>query len=365
VFFFLFPRAFRSRLRDREPLLRLIDFTLALLLACAGMAVSYRMAEASSWPDAFWLMWQTVTTVGYGDVPPKSGWGRLGVGVFGLAAIITLAPAIGAAFEYRQECRDRRRRGMMDNPHRNGYVLFNFPGYDSCLSLLRQLRIVEPDTPVCIVDSALEELPSAIASIRNIHFLRGSLLEKETYRRAGVAESKAVIVYPQDRAKTESDGTTRTVLEMLSGFVGPQTRMIHVLLDPDHEWLFHGSGSAGVYADMESLALVQEIQGRYTAQAIEHLLLNTHGADPVTVQPRRIVGWTWRDLRLFSVQAVDFLGIGMNLLALVQNGQPETCPANDAVIQEGDMLLVTLPHGTALEWARFEEALIGCKKGHA
>jgi hypothetical protein len=335
----------------------LLDLLALLFLLCVVCTVLFRYVEKVAWEEAIWQVWQTVTTVGYGNRPAQTSAGRWIVMLFGLGAIAILGPTIAAAFDWRVESRNRRAWGQMDNPHRNGYVVFNFPGASRFEALVRELRSIpsEQDVGICVVDSHLEELPHSIAAMPQVAYVRGSILERATYERAALRQNKTVIVLPQDKEEPATDAITRVVVQQVAEFVGNDTRIMHVLVDQNHAWLFEGLPSTAILGSLEIFALVQECQGRYSALALETLLLNTEGADPVTVEPKRIVGWTWRELRLRATAASDLLQVPLNPLALVHGGKVNASPSNDDRIDSGDFIMVTA-HG-ALDWDRFETAM--------
>jgi voltage-gated potassium channel len=69
--------------------------------------------------DAMWWAAQTVTTVGYGDVVPDSGWGRL-IGIvvmaFGVSAVSFITAVVTSAFLAWHQERLAQDRGQLDRP---------------------------------------------------------------------------------------------------------------------------------------------------------------------------------------------------------------------------------------------------------
>lgn len=355
---------FRTRLRERalqqDSLRRLLLRLELLILAVVGMALSYALAENASITDSLWLTWQTVTTVGYGDVPPKTAWGRTGVMGFGLAAILLLPFIVSSAVEYREDMRTRRRLGMENNPFTNGYVFINMRNPDHILTFVRQLRFVEKNAPICIIDSKMTQLPEEASSLANIHFVQGSLLDYSTYERAGVTANKAVIIFPTDPSDSASDATTKVVAEMILEIVPESTRVIHFLVDPDNERLLSSCRSVSIYTGLEIFAAIQECTDPGSAEVIETLLSNTHGANPNTYTPRHIVGWTWGDLLTLSAAASQAVNAPVNPFALIKKGcHPEACPPMAAVIEAGDT--ISLIAHSNFNYPHFEEALIKLK----
>ncbi|MAG35604.1 MAG: hypothetical protein CL878_05080 [Dehalococcoidia bacterium] len=346
----------RRLVNEHRPLAWLLyGFALALVASIA-FVVAFKYLEEVSWEEAIWQAWQANTTVGYGSRPAESSAGRAATIVLGTIGIALVGATISAVFDYRTDQRERRRMGLMNNPYQDGYVVFNFPGRARFMALARELRDAEEDVGICVVDGRLEELPDSIAALPSIHFVRGSILDKATYERAGLRNSRVVIVFPIDLSVPDSDATTKTVVDLVEQFVETDARVIHVLVDPENEWMFRDSRSTSVLEQLEVLAVVQECQDPYSAPAIQRLLRNTEGANPGTYRPQRIVGWTWRDLQVQSALAAERLQVQVNPLAIIKNGAPDNCPAAPTVIEEGDLLSMVTYRG--LDWDQFEQELV-------
>ena len=252
------PSRLRRRWKGREPLVRITDLLLLMFVTSWAFVFVLKYLEDITLTEAIWQVWQTATTVGYGNRPAETVAGRYVTMFVGLFEIAMLGVFITAAVDYRRDRRFRRRTGLMRNPHADGYVIFNFPGESRFAALVRELRFVEDDVPICVVDDRLTELPSTIASLPKIHFVHGSTLSEETYHRARVADAKAVIVFPTDATIPESDGTTKTVVDLVARFVSGGTRIIHVLVDAKNGWMFDETRSTAILQSLEILALVQE-----------------------------------------------------------------------------------------------------------
>jgi voltage-gated potassium channel len=354
------PRRLHTKLKQNRTLLWLLELLLYMLAACAAFAIVFKFAENVSWEEAIWQVWQTVTTVGYGNRPAQTPLGRWGTMLLGVLGIALLGTTISAVFTWREEMRMRRRLGLMPNPAANGYVFFHFPGEAKLVSIIAQLRAAEEEVPICLVSNRIEELPSSVAGLRNVHFVKGSMLNKNTYERANLGQSKAVVVFPRESGVDESDAITKVVLDLAGQFVGPQTRLIHFLVNPDNAWMFEGSRSHAILEHLEVLVLVQECQDRGTASLVQRLLLNTEGVNPETVVPRRVVGWTWQELQYHTLQASRNINMPVSLFALIRGETPDPCPPHDTVIESGDMISI-IAH-SHLDWDAFEGQLEACRR---
>jgi voltage-gated potassium channel len=355
MFFLPLTRRWRYTLERHSPYATFAKIIAAFLLTFFVFAIGYQITEEKGWEVAFWMSWQTLATVGYGDYPAKDTAGRILTMIAGTVGIAIMSAGIGSAvliFQYRAHL---RRAGKMKNPHKNGYVIFNFPGVQHILAFTQEIRALEESVGICIVDSLLEELPPALAHLPNVHFVSGSPLDKDTYERAGLLQNKAAIVFPANPGKVESDGATRMIVSLIAQFAGNKVRIMHVLVDSKNEWMFENVPSTPVSEGLDTLALVQECQDPYSAAIFEDLLKNSGDANPCTVTPKRVLGMTWSELHMRMIEFGRQTGERVNLLALVREGRVQTCPNPEEVLKEGDLLSIICRRG--FDWAGFEQAI--------
>ncbi|UZR93523.1 potassium channel family protein [Chondrinema litorale] len=331
----------------------LIQLSLLFLFIFLAFSISFYFAEEVSWGEAFWQSWQTLTTVGYGNRPAETVLGRWATVILCTAGIAVLGSVFTAAFDYRQHLLDKKKLGLMHNPFKNGYIIFNFPGDYQVINFISELRSVEEDAGVCIVDSSINQLPENISILPNVHFIRGNTLSRETYEMAALKDNKAVIVFPIKPSVPDSDGATKTIVDLIDKFVEDQTRILHILVDPKNAWMFDDSKSTQVMESFELFAIVQECQDKYSSEIFEKLLLNSKGANPKTVRPKLSVGWTWEELQSKMIKTSKLTNTKCNLFAHIRNNDPETCPDMDLIIEETDYISIIAYNN--FNWADFEK----------
>ncbi len=349
-------RNLKQRL-EHTPLLWLIKISIWCVVLFTVFIVLFKYTEGVSWEESLWQAWQTFTTVGYGNQPAETTAGRVVTMLISTLGIAFVGALFSAAFDYKQYLRELKKSGNMKNPYKNGYVIFNFPGTATILNFVRELRIVEKNVGICIVDSRLEHLPEPVAKLPNIHFVKGDTISRDTYEQAEIKENKAVIIFPIDSHASESDGATKVTVDLVSRFVSKaNTRIIHVLVDNANAWMFEGVEATHVLSDLEILAIVQESQDPYSAEIIETLLQNTRGANPKTFKPTKIIGWTWGKLAMKCIEVSERTGVFCNLFALVQDKENMICPDFKTVIKE-DALLSIIAYND-FSWETFENELM-------
>ncbi|WP_020531457.1 potassium channel protein [Flexithrix dorotheae] len=348
-----------SKLKKQQPLLWLVQLGVVFIILFCLNVVAFQFAENVSWEEAFWQSWQTFTTVGYGNRPAETTLGRWVTVILCTLGIAILGALFSAFFDYKVHLSDIKRLGYMKNPYKDGYVIFNFPGENQLINFVKEIRDAEKNVGVCVVDSSLEELPKAISLLRGIHFIKGNPLSRETYENAGLKENKAIIIFPTEPNVSDSDGATKTIVDLVSKFVENQTRVLHILVDPANAWMFDDVNSTQVLESFELFALVQECQDKYSAEIIEQLLLNSKGSNPQTLSPELVIGWTWNEFLIALIKASAMTGIKCSPFAIIRNGEPEICPDYESKIQEGDLLsLITY---NDFDWRHFEKKMVEFK----
>lgn len=349
---YVMPNSLRRKIRKHRPVMWSINALGILLFVFVVFTIAHKMTEGGSWEVAFWMSWQTFSTVGYGDSPASTTLGRSMTMFFGTINIIVMSAVIGIIISLVEYLLMRRRKGLVKNPFKDGYVLIQFPGANPTEAFVREIRAKEPDIGICIVDSMLEELPADVANMDKMHFIRGSALKPDTYVQARLKEAKAIIVFPKDRNDTDSDGNTKVVVDLVVKYTESKVKLLYVLVDDHNEHMFQGLPATRVLEHLEILSLVQECQDNASALIIERLLRNTEGAAPNTVLQTQLTGWTWKE---FLEACMSVPSVRMNPLALMRGRDIQLSPPLDHVIEKGDALSLVAFSG--FNWKSFEDAL--------
>ena len=353
---FLLPQRLKQKVKNNAPLKWLINILGFYLLVCIAHFVGFKYTENVNWNESFWQTWQTFTTVGYGNAPAESVIGRGVTVLFGTIGIMFLGAIFSAVFETIQKQKEIRRFGMMDNPFKNSYVIFNYPGRVKLNDFIKETRFVEENVGVCIVDANIEELPPDIVHMGNIHFIKGSTLEQDTYKRAKLTDNKVVIIFPVEANNPESDAGTKTIVDLVLKFVeSKKTRIMHVLVNPNNEWMFKDIDSTTIHESMEIFAIVQEAQDPMSVNIIQKLLRNTEGANPKTVVPKKTIGWSWGNFQRVAMAAAVELSMSVNPFALVHNNKSYSCPDPTTIIIKGDFLSIIAYND--FDWCKLEEMM--------
>jgi voltage-gated potassium channel len=353
---FLLSKQLRGRADDVPSFGKLVTRSEILVLIIICMGIAYGVSEHASLSDSVWLVWQTITTVGYGDIPPKTNIGRAGVMICGLGAIFLLSYVVTAGLEYREDRSRRRRQGLEINKNANSYLLVCCRNEEELLTFIEELRCVEGDASICVVDDIMQELPGRVAHLPGVHFVRGPILLRETYVRAGITSCKRVIIFPHQPGMAASDATTQTLVSLVEHMVSEEVPVIHFLVDTDNEQLFEGLRSQSIYSDFAIYAAIQECQDGGSAEIFKTLMSNSRGANPCTFCPDKIIGWTWGKFVEKALWVSQTLNIPMNPLALIQNGKSNPCPHMDCIIEKGDSLSLIVHHG--FSYSAFELEMV-------
>ncbi|MCK5016466.1 MAG: two pore domain potassium channel family protein [Candidatus Peribacteraceae bacterium] len=316
--------------------------------------IGFKFFEVVSWNESLWQTWQTFTTVGYGNRPAETIEGRWITMLFGTMGIAYLGVLFSAYFDYRQFKREQKRSGRMKNPH-EGYVIFNMPEIHTLRTLIKEIRHDDPNIGICVVDDRIESLPTELDVMKKVRFVKGSVLSKETYELAGVGNSIAVVVFPTDSTSSTSDGVTKTTIDLLERFIGNGTRIIHVIVDPENEWLFEDTNSTPILECIETLMIAQECKNPHSSEAVAKLFRNSEGAVPFTVT-MDIKFDSWKNFEKICVAAEHELGVDVNPFALIKTGHTYTNPKSSVPINIGDKVcLIVNPD---FDWKQFYNALV-------
>ena len=172
-------------------LFRIRNAIIALGIAIVFGTVGFRVIEGWSFGESFYVTVQTLTTVGYGDLPPRSPSGRafavvvmlIGVGGVALAASTIVQSVVQS--EIVSTFGERRQSRRMQRLH-DHYIICGSGRVGS--HLVRDLQQAEAE--FVIIENDAQR--AAEFSQRGLHVLVGDATLEETLKSAGVERARGL-----------------------------------------------------------------------------------------------------------------------------------------------------------------------------
>lgn len=323
-----------------------------LFVAIAGNSICFYVcdgplhAKAGS-PLTFWdALWYSVismTTIGYGDFYAESAGARIGTIVFVvILGLGTFTFLIGMTIDGLSDFAARRRRGMNKVVTKDHVLIVNVPSNARLKQLVDELRSDARyrSCDIVVVSDQLEELP---IQDELLLFVRGSVLERETYERAEVASATMAIVL----ATSYDDATSDAIVASAIAVIDSLNAAVHIVaecVNPKHKQLFDSVRCNSIVYSMGITGnlLVQEAQDPGIAQLIEVVTSNSRGTTLFSTE----VPASETETSYFEM-ARDLLDQDVNLLC-VNRGTDSLTSLRDVQSQPGDRLIYAAE--TRLQW---------------
>jgi voltage-gated potassium channel len=287
----------RITLRLLARRLERIGIPFALVFVAVALALYFLERDLpdthfASLSDAFWFCIVTMSTVGYGDVFPITGAGRIIAGGFILFTLGTVGLLITAISEAVSEVRRMEENGLISTRMKGHVVICGF----NSMARAALVELLAADRPVAILCESTEELALAReykAGQSRIYVTYGDPSQELFRDRMNVGEAVAVIVAMSDDAKN-------LIATLNIKAVNPTARLVVALQREELRQTLIAGGVTYV-------ASPNELSGRLVASAafepevahlIEDLMSSTVGSyDLQQYQAGGLGGLTVADVR--------------------------------------------------------------------
>jgi voltage-gated potassium channel len=328
----------RTRWRHGRPRLRrpLLWLGAMVALFVAAMAAFEGMAP----DESLWLAVVTLTTVGYGDVTPKTVPGKAAtVLLLLLGGVFVVAKVASDWFEWREEVRARKRGGSWRWGMEGHVLVIGTPGEDAVrffLGLVRQLRGTPGyrDAPVLLLTRAFPAreggLPQPLCDADIVH-VEGAPTDEDALRMADAPRAAAVIVLAEGASDPVSDAVSADVVARVAAMAeGARPVMVTECVDDRNRGRLLAAGAAAAvrplrtYPEMLARALVAP-----GAERLLEDLFSSEGNELVRVNLPR----AWRGPWARIVGALTERGLGTAIAYRPPGGEARLNPAGPEEIE--------------------------------
>ena len=224
----------------------------------------------------------------------------------------------------------RAQRGMSKIFANDHILIVNFPSEDRVRQLIAELEsdLNHNSREIIVICHDLEALPF---EHERVLFVRGGVLERDTYRRAKIESAKMAIILATSYQDSNSDAVVASTAAVIDG-LKPEIHIVAECVNHKHRDLFNAVRCDAVVCSMKISGnlLAQEVHDPGVAQLLDDITSNTTNttlySTAVTAVPNDP---SYNDL------AKQWLDVDINLLCINRDGEILTSFLN-LTPQDGD-----------------------------
>ena len=321
-----------------------LSFVLILItvIVLVSSAIISLVEPDFTFGDALWWSIVTLTTVGYGDLTPKTFPGRsiavlimiLGIGLLTTASI-TISATVASILINRKI---KEEQGMNSYQFENHIIFCEWNARARSILLQFRSNISTRNTPIVLI-AEMERRPM---EDKNLFFIKGAVND-ETLQRANLDRASTVIILGDDRLEGGARDAKVVLSTLTVESLNPSVYTIVELLD--ERYLQHcqraNADEIIVSSELSAMLISQSALNHGISRLFNELLSPAIGNQTHTIPlPPELIGKTFLDALPLLKASRQSIAIG------VQNAQGEIIcnPDGDYCFQAQDQLiLITSP----------------------
>jgi len=316
--------SWRQRFSGRARALVLTGNLLLIIFLGSWVVFMFERAtnpRISTYGDAIWLTFVTITTVGYGDSYPITMGGRIAVVVILGTGIAMVGVFISTRAAMRVQELQKEAKGLNSYVKSGGHYIVCGWNERGRYTMDRLKAELGPRHTQIVLLCDLEERPY---EDEYVFFVRGSAVRERDLNRANIAKAKAAVLLADESAGGDpGDIDSKTVLAALTiRALNPDVKMTAEILEPEN---VHHLELASVGEILDS----NVISGNLLAQSAVHYGMIGLVTELITRQS---------DERLFRMQVTPEM-VGMDRERLAEYIMKEHGGKVLAVLHEGQMVV--------------------------
>lgn len=281
-------------------------------------SIAFSIAEHVSFLDSLYWTIITMTTIGYGDITPKTTYGRflaMAIALTGIGVYSTLASLM---INHIFDMNIAKFQGILSMKKKDHIVIIGWnEASKECLAELRANNI--KDDVVIVSESP----------IYNHDYVVGELDDKEILKKAGIDKAKYVIISTNDDSKS-------ILITLVTRQLNPKATIIVKCTKDDNFDLLRHSGA-------DFVILSEGFAGRLLASSIfessvvmffEDTSTCKYGSDIFEIK------WENEDMKFIDLFVKLKNEKNLTIIGILRDGKLTTNPDSNFVVKKGDVLVV-------------------------
>ena len=266
--------------------------------------------------DAIWYTLVTITTVGYGDITPRSILGRTSAMILLLAGVALFGALSGKFASFLFDRQQKKDRGLLKmNKIKNHFLICGWkPNFERILEgILLANPEIPPEKIILLNNSSQNEMEKIKADSRfkNINYIHGDFTDEDTLLKSQIKTAERTLVLADNSENFSSLETdSRTVLAVITiKNLNPKIYCVAEIIDSKfekHLSLAH-CDEIILSADYGQNLLIQASSGKGMSHILRELISEESGSGILICDiPQKFVGNNYGEFRL-SLKTSDIL----------------------------------------------------------